>query len=111
MIEERFFSVFIHCYFIAFGVVIGGSVIGSIGAFITGEAPFTAIMRIAKSLQIWAIVASIGGTFDTIANLQRGLIDGSTMDLFKQILFILAAMSGVKTALIIIGWLIQKEVT
>lgn len=109
--EERFFAAFIHCYFIAFGVIIGGAIIGSIGSFATGEPPLTSITRIAKGLRIWAIVAAIGGTFDAIANIEKGLIDGSTIDLFKQILLILSAMGGVKTAMILIGWFIQEDVT
>jgi hypothetical protein len=110
-VEERFFASFIHCYFIAFGVIIGGAIIGSIGSFLTGEAPITAINRIAKSLRIWAIVAAIGGTFDAIANFEKGLLDGSTLDLVKQILFIVSAMGGVKTAILLIEWLIQEEIT
>lgn len=109
--EERFFASFIHCYFIAFGVIIGGAIIGSIGSFATGEAPLTAINRIAKGLRIWAIVAAIGGTFDAIANFERGLLDGSTIDLFKQALLILSAMGGVKTAILLLEWLIQEDVT
>ncbi|HLR14481.1 MAG TPA: YtrH family sporulation protein [Bacillota bacterium] len=108
--EERFIVACIHCYFIAFGVVIGGSIIGSIGSFMTGDPPFTAIMRIAKSLRIWAIVAAIGGTFDAISNLEKGLLGGSTIDLFKQLFIILAAMGGVKSALIIISWFLQEDV-
>lgn len=101
--EERFFTSFIHCYFIALGVIIGGAIIGSIGSFLTGEAPLNAMYRISQSLKIWAIVAAIGGTFDAIENFQRGFIDGSTMDLFKQLLFILSAMLGVKSAFFILS--------
>ncbi|WP_077303353.1 YtrH family sporulation protein [Virgibacillus pantothenticus] len=108
--EERFFETFIHCYFIAFGVVIGGSIIGSIGAFVTGNAALTEIGRIAVQLRIWAIVAAIGGTFDAIANFERGIYDGSTMDLFKQALFILSAMGGVKTAILLLNWLTQEDI-
>lgn len=108
--EERFFASFIHCYFIAFGVIIGGAIIGSIGSFATGEAPLTSMFRIAKGLHIWAIVAAIGGTFDAIETFQKGFIDGSTLDLFKQALLILSAMGGVKTAFILIGWLTQEDV-
>lgn len=109
--EERFFTTFIHCYFIAFGVLIGGAIIGSIGEFVTGNAPLTSIGRIAKSLRIWAIVAAIGGTFDAISNFEKGVLDGSTLDLFKQALFILSAMGGVKTAIIILEWFIQEDIT
>lgn len=108
--EERFIATFIHCYFIAFGVVIGGSILGSIGSFITGDAPLTEMNRIAKGLRIWAIVAAIGGTFDAIAKFEKGLLDGSTIDLFKQVLLILSAMGGVKTALLLLGWITQEEV-
>lgn len=108
--EERFFATFIHCYFIAFGVMIGGAIIGSIGSFSTSEAPLTSIMRIARNIQIWAVVAAIGGTFDTIENIQRGLLEGTTLDLLKQILLILSAMGGVKTALLLISWIVQKDV-
>ncbi|WP_217586964.1 YtrH family sporulation protein [Lentibacillus saliphilus] len=109
--EERFFATFIHCYFIAFGVVIGGTIIGSIGSFATGDPPLTAMGRIARSLRIWAIVAAIGGTFDTIEKFEKGFLDGSTFDLFKQALLILSAMGGVKTAIIIIESLIQEDLS
>jgi hypothetical protein len=109
--EERFFAAFIHCFFIAFGVIIGGAIIGSIGHFATGDAPLTSIGRIAERLRIWGIVAAIGGTFDAIANFERGLFDGSTMDIFKQVLLILSAMGGVKTATVLIEWLIQEDIT
>ena len=109
--EERFFATFIHCYFIAFGVVIGGAIIGSIGSFATGEAPLTSVVRIARNIRIWAVVAAIGGTFDAIANLEKGLLEGTTFDLLKQLLLIISAMGGVKTAIMLIGWLIQEDVT
>ncbi|MEC5421947.1 YtrH family sporulation protein [Virgibacillus sp. C22-A2] len=109
--EERFFAAFIHCYFIAFGVVIGGAIIGSIGEFATGDAPLSSIGTIARKLRIWAIAAAIGGTFDAFTNFEKGLFDGSTMDMFKQALLIVAAMGGVKTAMVLIEWLIQEDVT
>lgn len=109
--DERFFATFIHCFFIAFGVIIGGAIIGSIGSFLTGDAPLTAMNRISQSLRIWAIVAAIGGTFDAIANFQKGFLDGSTMDLFKQTMFILSAMIGVKTAILLISWITKEEIS
>lgn len=108
--EERFFAAFIHVFFIAFGVVIGGTIIGSFGSFLTGDAPLSAMNRIAQSIKIWAIVAAIGGTFDAIENFQKGLVDGSTMDLFKQLLFILSAMVGVKAASLLISWITNEDI-
>lgn len=108
--DERFFVTFIHCFFISFGVMIGGSLLGSIGAFITGSSPLHAMDRISQSLKIWAIVAAIGGTFDAIENFQKGFLDGETLDLFKQLMFILSAMIGVKTALLLIAWMTSEDV-
>ncbi|WP_407269034.1 YtrH family sporulation protein [Radiobacillus sp. PE A8.2] len=108
--EERLVPSIIQCFFIAFGVVIGGSIIGSIGSFATGEPPLTLMGRIARGLRIWAIVAAIGGTFDAISNFQRGIFDGSTFDLVKQIIFIISAMGGVQTAILIIEWFTQEEI-
>lgn len=109
--EERFFASFIHCFFIAFGVVIGGTVIGSVGSFLTGDAPLSAMNRIAHSIKIWAIVAAIGGTFDAIENFQKGFLDGGTMDLFKQVFIIISAMIGVKTALLLITWMTSEDIS
>jgi|SRR5690625_3934930 len=108
--EERFFVSFIHCFFIAFGVVIGGTIIGSIGSFLTGDAPLSAMNRIAKSIKIWAIVAAIGGTFDAIETFQKGLLYGSTFDMFKQFLFIISAMFGVQAASLIISWITSEDI-
>lgn len=106
--EERFFAAFIHCFFIAFGVIIGGSVIGSIGDFATGDSPLSSMAKLADRLRIWAIVAAIGGTFDAIATVERGLFDGTPFDLFKQALLILSAMGGVKVGITLIYWFAQK---
>lgn len=106
--EERFFAAFIHCFFIAFGVIVGGSVIGSFGDFATGDAPLSSMNRIADRLKIWAIVAAIGGTFDTISKVERGIFDGSTFDLLKQVLLIISAMGGVKVGLTLIEWFTKK---
>ncbi|MFP7493323.1 YtrH family sporulation protein [Terribacillus saccharophilus] len=109
--EERVIISMMHCYFIALGVMIGGCFIGSIGAFATGEPPLTAIKRISSGIRIWAIIAAIGGTFDAISNFEKGIYQGATFDVIKQILIIVAAMGGVKTALLIIGWFIQEDVS
>jgi hypothetical protein len=110
IMEDRFIPTLIQCYFIAFGVLAGGSFIGSIGAFLVGEPPLTVVTRIAKSLRIWAIVAAIGGTFDAISNIEKGLFEGGTIDAVKQISFIISAMAGVQSAILFIEWFSQEEI-
>lgn len=108
--EERFFQTLIQCFFLALGVIIGGAFIGSIGAYASGEPPLTSITRIASSLRIWAIVAAIGGTFDVISTFERGIMEGSTIEIVKQILIIIAAMGGVQVALLIVNWFTHEEI-
>src|SRR5699024_4292924 len=109
--EERFFVSLIHCCFIAFGVIIGGAIIGRVGTVLTGGAPLSAVARIAQSLNRWAVVCASGGRLDAIDTFQRGLLAGCTIDLFRQFTLITSAMIGVRTALLFIGWIVNEELS
>ncbi|MED3622727.1 YtrH family sporulation protein [Neobacillus thermocopriae] len=111
MKELGFFPTFIESYFIALGVVLGGSLIGGISSFLTGQPPLTSVYRLSSALRIWAIVAAIGGTFDTVYTFERGFLNADTKDLFKQFLLILAALGGAQTGALIINWLTQEHIT
>lgn len=109
--NEAFFPAFFNSYFIAVGVMLGGSIIGGLSAFVTGEPSLTEISRIANNLRIWAIIAAIGGTFDTVYSFERGFLQGETKDLFKQFLLILSAIGGAKTGSLIISWMTQEHIS
>lgn len=109
--DEAFFPTFFNSFFIAFGVMLGGSLIGGLAAFITGEPLLTEIAKIAGRVRIWAIIAAIGGTFDTVYSFEKGFLDGGTKDIFKQFLLIMAAMGGAKSASLIITWLTQEHIS
>lgn len=111
MNESPFFATLFDSYFIAVGVLLGGSLIGGIAAFITGKPPLTEIFRLSNALRIWAIVAAIGGTFDTVYSFERGLLEGETRDIFKQLLLILAALGGAQTGTLLINWLTQEHIS
>jgi len=102
---QPFIASLIDSYFIAFGVLIGGAIIGSLAAFLTGKPPLTEAYRISNYIRVWAIVAAIGGTFDTVYSFERGVLDGQTKDLFKQFLLILAALGGAQTGALLINML------
>ena len=59
--NEAFVPAFLNSFFISLGVLLGGSIIGGLAAFFTGQAPMTTVFRLSDSLRIWAIVAAIGG--------------------------------------------------
>lgn len=108
-VKDPFIATLIFSFFIALGVIIGGAIIGGIAAFLVGDPPLTRIFRLANSLKIWAIVAAIGGTFDTFYNLEKGLFNGETKFLVKQLLLIIFATGGAQTGALIISWLTQEE--
>ncbi|RBW71635.1 YtrH family sporulation protein [Bacillus taeanensis] len=99
----------ILAFFIAAGAVLGGSIVGGIGAFLVKEPPLETIYDLAKRIKIWALVAAIGGTFDMITNIERGFFYGTPIEVLKQILLVLSAMSGANTGMTLIEWLTQQE--
>jgi hypothetical protein len=107
--NELFIERVIISFFVAFGVMIGGTIIGGIGAFLVGQPPLEKIATLAGRLKIWALVAAIGGTFDTFTNIERGLFYGTHLILVKQMLFILSAMAGAQTGALVIQWLTQES--
>ncbi|MBS2969992.1 YtrH family sporulation protein [Metabacillus sp. KIGAM252] len=109
--EKAFLPAFIDSYFIALGVLLGGSIIGGIGAYLSGEPPMTTIVEFANRLKIWALVAAIGGTFDAFYSFERGLFNGETRDILKQVMLIVSAMGGAQTGWIIITWLTQEHLS
>jgi len=111
MKEIGFFPAFIESYFIALGVLLGGSLIGGLASFLTGQPPLTAVYRLSSALRIWAIVAAIGGTFDAVYSFEKGLFNAETKDVFKQFLLILSALGGAQTGALLINWLTQEHIS
>ncbi|MEH7662127.1 YtrH family sporulation protein, partial [Bacillus velezensis] len=42
---------------------------------------------------------------------ERGLFEGNTRDIFKQLLLIISAMGGAQTGWLIISWLTQENMS
>jgi hypothetical protein len=110
IMNQPFIPGLFEAYFIALGVLLGGSLIGGLAAFLTGQPLMTEISRFSGSIRIWAIIAAIGGTFDTVYSFEKGLLQGETKDIFKQFLLILTAMGGAQTGALLIDWLTQEHV-
>ncbi|NLP36070.1 MAG: sporulation protein [Firmicutes bacterium] len=80
--------------FISFGVIIGGTFIGSLGAVFTGQAPGYSMVELAGKLKIWALVAALGGTFDTFRAIEAGFLGLQVNTVVKQLLLILSSFLG-----------------
>lgn len=81
-------------FFLAFGVLVGGSISGSFAAFLTKASPFMMMRELVKINRIWSIVVAIGGTFPTIRVIESGLFGGQLLALVRQLALIISALLG-----------------
>lgn len=91
---SSFFSNIVQNFLIAFGVVIGASLFSGLGAIITNNPPYKAMLNVASTIKIWAMAASLGGTFSSFAMIDKGLFEGEIRILIKQVFYILISLVG-----------------
>lgn len=91
---ERFYVKLVYIFFTSLGMIIGGTIIGSLSATLFGFGPFRIMSRLAKDLKIWAAVAAIGGSFDSLQALETGILEGQIRLVIKQLGFMVAAFAG-----------------
>ncbi len=91
---ETFVNKTVLIFFTALGVMLGASIIGSLAAVLVGEPPIGTMLKLAKEIKIWAIVAAIGGTFSTFEVLESGLFQGEVRAVVKQLIYIVSALAG-----------------
>lgn len=104
-----FFERIIIYFFVAMGIVIGGTIVGGIGHLLTRQPPMEQMSLLADQLKIWGLVGALGGTFDSFMQIERVIEEGALSPMVKQILFILSAFAGAHVGTLIIQWLVQAE--
>ncbi len=107
---QPFWQTSILDFFIALGVVLGGVALGGMAAFLTGDYPTERMLRLAEQLKIWAMVAALGGTFDTIRAIELNVLGGQIGQAGQQLLFIVSSFIGAHMGTLLIRWLLQAEV-
>lgn len=85
-------------FFVAFGVVLGGSLIAGVGAVFMLMPPATVMIDTATRLKIWAIIAAIGGSIDPVRVIESNISAGQLSPAVQQICFIFFAFLGAHTA-------------
>ncbi len=91
----------------SFGMLIGGSLLGSLGSLLAGGYPATTMMDLAERLRIWSAVASLGGTFSTIRMLESILWQRQLTALTQQTGLVIAAFGGAHLGHALIHWVVQ----
>ena len=82
-------------FFIALGVILGGSILGSVAGFLSaGQPPFYSIVELAGRLKIWALVSALGGAFTAFRVIEIGFLSGQPAEIIKQLALIVCAFGG-----------------
>ncbi|MGB8955632.1 MAG: YtrH family sporulation protein [Tumebacillaceae bacterium] len=102
---ERFISTVILDFFVALGIVLGGSILGAIGALFTHNPPMTTMYRLADQLKIWALVAALGGTMDTLKIIDTSVFGGTLDGAIKQFFYLVAAFLGCNVGFYLVKWI------
>lgn len=90
------------------GIILGAALVGSLAAVMVKQPPVGTMLRLAKEIKIWAIVAAIGGTFSTFEVLESGLFQGEVRAVIKQLIYIISALAGTQTGYYIL-WVLSGE--
>ena len=91
---EGFIPRLVLIFFTASGVLIGAALAGALGAALTGQPAISTMLRLAREVKIWAIVAAIGGSFSTFEIFESGLFRGEIAALLRQLLYVLSSLAG-----------------
>ncbi len=111
VLSRELLATLIIDFFVAFGVIIGGAIIGGIGAFLVGKPPLAMMNELASSLKIWAIAAAIGGTFDAFTSIERGLFSGAHDGIYRTGFMIFVALCGAHSGTMLIQWITGESIT
>lgn len=84
-------------FFTAMGVVLGGSIIGSLATLVSLDSPVHAMLIIAKPIKLWAMVVALGGTFPTIQALDSGIWTGEIRLILQHLALIISSFLGAST--------------
>lgn len=89
---------------IAFGVVLGASLLGGMAAVMTMQPPTFTMKTIAENMKIWAVVAAVGGTIDPFRVIETNFLVSQYSTAIQQILYIVSAFFGAYMGTKLIQW-------
>ncbi|GGF92338.1 YtrH family sporulation protein [Paenibacillus aceti] len=92
-------------FFVAFGIVVGGALIGGIGAVMAFQPPTQSMLEIAGRIKIWALAAAVGGTIDPMRVIESNFFDGNISPAIKQIAYLMFAFLGAHIGAEIVRWM------
>lgn len=100
-----FLSTIILDFFVALGLVLGGSTVGALGAMITHHPPMDSMVKLAEQLKIWALVAALGGSMDALKIIGDGVWYLKLDPVVKQFAYLVAAFLGCQVGYYLVKWI------
>jgi hypothetical protein len=101
---STFISKAILDFFIAFGIVLGGAMLGGMGAVVSLQPPTQTMLEVAGRIKIWALAAAVGGTIDPMRVIESNMLDGNLSPAIKQILYLIFAFLGAHMGTELVKW-------
>ncbi|RUS44661.1 YtrH family sporulation protein [Cohnella sp. AR92] len=105
---NRFFTQATLDFFVAFGVVLGASMLAGLVSLFIWLPPQTTMLDIASRIKIWAVVVAIGGSIDPIRVIESHVMEGYLSPALIQIAYILFAFLGAHLATELIQWMCRS---
>lgn len=111
MAVSDFLSKAIQDFFVAFGVVLGASMLAGMASIVTMQppGPSEVMKQWSENVKIWAVVVAIGGTIDPIRFIEHSVTEGYLSPALKQILLIVCAFLGAHSATELIRWIVGQR--
>lgn len=79
---------------VAFGVVVGGALLGGLASLATGGFPAQSILTVGDRLKVWAAAAALGGTLVNLKTLEAGLLRFQLQVILKELGLMGLAFAG-----------------
>ncbi len=89
-------------FFVSLGVILGGSILGGLGAGLVGKAPMHTMLELAEEMKLWALVTALGGAFGIIKAFETGILGGQPLQLVQQMALVFCAFAGAHLGFIIL---------
>lgn len=106
---DRFVSTIVLDFFVALGMVLGGSLVGAVGAALTHHPPMKTMMDLAGQLKIWALVAAVGGSMDTLKIIGDGVWDLELIPVIRQFAYLVASFLGCQVGFYMVKWIVMER--
>ncbi|NMP21853.1 YtrH family sporulation protein [Sulfobacillus harzensis] len=90
--------------FLAFGVTVGGGLMGALGHWLAGQSSQADASQIAFRIRIWAVAVAIGGALTALENFERSLSTKALVELAKGGLTLMAAYAGAEFGYLLVRW-------